>query len=255
MSTTVQGELIAVTDKEMASKAAKLNLIAQESGLTLSGTPGFLEGLKMASAIGQMRQMLDENMMAPVMELMNSPLGFRTDKDPAQIDRSTGKPNKPYALSVVREAVIEGMIRGVPPVGNCMNIIAGRFYVTKEGFIYLLKKEELGVTDLQRSLEVPKLQGEGAVVAAKATWKKDGKPQELTRTIPIRVNKSMGIDAILGKAERKLLAAVHAQVTGSEISDGDATDTPMRDVTTKSEGRRSAASKTTEENTNGEGVE
>jgi hypothetical protein len=49
--------------------------------------------------------------------------------------------------------------------------------------------------------------------------------------IPVRVNKAMGVDAILGKAERKMLAAIRKEVTGSQHDpDGDVDDVHDADV-------------------------
>jgi hypothetical protein len=61
----------------------------------------------------------------------------------------------------------------------------------------------------------------------------NGVADRIEREIPIRVNAMMGADAIMGKAERKILAAAHAQITGTTLGDADATESEVeiRDVT------------------------
>jgi len=133
----------------------------------------------------------------------------------------------------VKECLIEATIRGVRPVNNEFNIIAGRCYLTKNGVAHLLR-EFPGLTDLRPRFGVPKMVGEkGALVAASAAWKLNGKPDSIEeREYPIRVNAGMGADAVLGKATRKLYAAIYAQLTGSEQMEGEVDDIEtMRNVT------------------------
>ncbi|MFW6118877.1 MAG: hypothetical protein ACOC7S_00925 [Planctomycetota bacterium] len=193
----------------------------QCTDLVLADQAGrFKQAVALASGMNKLRQALTPQVMEPIMELQGSRLGFRTDKD-----RSGG-----YGLSVVREAVIEATLRGVRPVGNEFNIIAGNAYITKEGFTHLVRSYP-GLTDYRDTFAVPKGHKDGAVVHAEAEWKLNGKPQTLECDIPVRVNKNMGIDAILGKAKRKLLARVYARVTGTThtLPEGDVDDTIAAD--------------------------
>jgi hypothetical protein len=196
----------------------------------------------MAHAIKEIRSALTDAVMTDVvMPLMNSKLGFRTDKDPARPswDKNTRsmKTPEPYGMNVVRECVIESALRGVPIVGNCMNIIAQNSYVTKEGFWFLIGKRIPGLTDFKITVGVPRMikpagdarnasdeEAKGSIVVCSATWKMNGVADRCEREIPIRVNAMMGADAIMGKAERKILAASYAQITGTALGDADAAD-------------------------------
>jgi hypothetical protein len=203
----------------------KLITIEQEINSLEIGTmsSGFEKALTIAGAIDSLKGALDDKAMKMVMKLQGSALGFRTDKD------SSGG----YPVDVVKEALIEAVLRGVQPVGNHFNIIAGRCYVTKEGFAYLLKNLE-GFTDFRPIYGIPKSLNGGAIVPCEASWKYFGKSDRLECDIPIKVNSGMGADAILGKAARKLMSRVYAQVTGSEMTDGDATEAEVIDVPGKS---------------------
>ena len=118
--------------------------------------------------------------------------------------------------------------------GNEINIIAYNLYVTKEGFGRLLR-ELPGFTNLQIQIGVYAMNatGDGAMVPCSAAWRYNGTPQVMhcekdastDWRIVVRVNKGMGPDAIIGKAESKLLRRIYARITGSELlSESDADD-------------------------------
>lgn len=182
------------------------------------------DALEAAGAIEDLRKAFDHpEIQGRITNLANTPLGFRTDHDPAIKDRRTGQPMQPYPYAVVKEAAIEACLRGLQLVGNHFNIIAGRFYCTKEGFIYLLSKLD-GFTDFAPVVGVPQNKNGGAVVECSATWKMHGKPGSMTVSIPIKTDSYSGADQIIGKATRKFLARVHAVVTGQTVPEGEAGD-------------------------------
>lgn len=173
------------------------------------------KGLIMARGMKMLREMLTPAVMADVMELQGLHIGFRTDRDK----------NGGYKSDEIRDVLIQALIRGLYPTGNEFNIIAGNLYVTKEGFSRLLS-ELPGLTELQTNVGVPqKTSDDGALVPCRASWRMHGKSQELVcekleyadYRIPVRVNAAMNIDAVIGKAESKLLRRVYKQVTGSEV--------------------------------------
>ena len=197
---------------------ANLDRIASESNIVALQEQGvFAAAVGMANAIDSLKNAITKEVMEPIMKLQGSALGFRTDKD-----REGG-----YSIDVVKEAFIEATLRGFKPVGNQWNLIAGRFYATKEGFearFREMSKQGL-ITDLKLMPSVPKIGGESAVVTYSASWKWRGNADSIEGLqIPIRVNKMMGDDAILGKATRKMLAAIYSRVTGTETSDADVDD-------------------------------
>lgn len=202
---------------------AALDKLAEEKNIVALQEQGqFAAAFGMANAIEDLKRAITPEIMKPIMSLQGSALGFRTDKD-----REGG-----YPVEVVKEAFIEATLRGFKPVGNQFNVIAGRFYATKEGFEARFRElSSRGlITDLKLKPSVPRLSGEGAIVVYSASWKWKGKADSIDALeIPVKINKGMGDDAILGKAKRKILAAIFSRVTGSEVSDGDATE-PAIDV-------------------------
>lgn len=185
------------------------------------------KALVTAKAMKMLRQLLTDALMIDLMSIQGTKLGYRTDKDT----------DGGYSQAIVRDVLIAAMIRGLRPTGNEINIIAGNLYVTKEGFTRLLA-ELPGFADFKFQMGVPQSCDGGALVPCDASWKWYGKldVMKCTKTdegdyrIAVRVNKGMGSDAILGKAESKLLRRIYQRCTGSAVGvdpdEPEATETP-----------------------------
>lgn len=184
---------------------AKIDEVAAGALDIFKAKGSFALELRMAEAIGDLRAALTPEVMAPIMALQGSSLGFRTDRDGGTS----------YPVEVVRDCFIQAKLRGYRAIGNEFNIIGGNFFAAKNGIRRKLL-DTPGFTDYKPGLEPPKMatSGEGAIVKARATWKIDGIADSLEQDIPIRVNKGQGADAILGKAVRRLDALVLARLEG-----------------------------------------
>lgn len=200
----------------LAESAKQVDRIATAGAVAMRESAGSFEHeLVVAQAMVDLDRAITPDMMAPIMALMNNPLGFLTDRDPARGDQ-------PYPETVVRRCFIESKLRGFHAVGNEWNIIGGRFYAAKSGLERLVRTHP-AICNLREEFSVPKPNGpDQMIVSAKATWEQDGNPQELDAEIPIRLNKAMGVDAVLGKAARKLYARILARVAGTVVPEGDA---------------------------------
>jgi hypothetical protein len=193
--------------------------------------------LTLADGMQQLRELLTDDVMEAVSALQGTKLGFNTDKK----DHAQG-----YTLLVVRDCLIEATIRGLRSVGNEWNIIAGNCYVTLEGLTRLVNEAaDPGSYEQVIGLPHTKLDSEGrgsALIECHATWKINGvadsqhcdpanpegetEAERMDTRIPVKVNKGMGIDAMLGKAKRKLLALVWAKITKTHIPEGEPDDMP-----------------------------
>lgn len=192
----------------------------EEAAYAQTLTDHFTRSVWMARAIDNLRQLLtDELMDLVVMPLMNTKLGFKTD-------RPNKRETQPYPREEVREAVIEALIRGAYITGNEFNIISKSAYLTKDFFRRKLAEHE-GFTDFVPLPGVPRIREGGAVVPYTCSWKLKGQPTSITREIVVKVNDMMGADAIIGKADRKMWATVYQIITGSQQSfpEGDVDDT------------------------------
>lgn len=223
MQTTTMNQLTKTdTISQAIVKAKSIDAIAAGAMSLFEQAGSFEAELQLAHAMGQMRAMLTPDVMEPVMALMNTDLGFRTDKDPKQIDPKTDKPFIPYSVEVVREVFIEAKLRGFHTAGNEFNIIAGRFYGAKNGFRRKVTRFP-GLSLFKDVYDVPRTVGDkGAIVKARASWTLGNVEGSIEIEIPVKVNSFMGADAILGKAERKLLKRVHDRITGQNTPEGEA---------------------------------
>lgn len=194
--------------------ARRIDSLAQEGLAIFSGVTSFESALASADLMQEMLELLTPDVMAPIMALMNTDVGFRTD-------RPNDKNPKPYTVDEIRPAICEGLLRGFNPVGNEMNIIAGRFYAAKAGYRRKLtdKRTFPGLRNFRDRYEVPRTSNGGAVVKAYAEWEIGGKKDSLELEIPVRLNAGMGADAALGKAERKVCKRVHDILAGYETPD------------------------------------
>ena len=189
-----------------------------------------------AKTMSLINTVMDDEFIANVARFcQNSRLGFLTDRP--DVGNGLAKDGKPagYPPHVLRTCLMEAAIAGLLINGNEFNIIGGNMYTAINGFRGLFRRDTR-FSDLKIDLGTPSYENSGAtdrygepivraIVKASATWSFRGKPDSMTGVvIPIRVNKGMGDDAILGKAERKLLSRVYNQVVGMNLYDGDAND-------------------------------
>lgn len=203
----------------------------------------FAKAFALAKGIRQLREMITAQMMEDVLPLMNTALGFRTDKDPnrptwnAQAGRKEAP--QPYPMETVKECLIEAVLRGANPVGNEFNIISGQAYMTRQFYQRIVGQIE-GVTDVKwmPGTVIIKEDGE-AKVSCMLSWKKDGVVGSIDRTgrspetasLQVRLNKGMGLDGAIGKAARKIFKQAYEQITGSEAApDGDADEVVVGSV-------------------------
>jgi len=210
-----------------------IELAIGECGVeAISSLPTFMQAVRMAHGISALRAALtDQFVQSTLMPLMGTKLGFLTDLD-------HDKDGRRYGLAVVRDCCIEAMLRGFSVVGNEFNVIAGGFYGAKAGWARKLAQYP-GLTDLVLQAGVPQSVGDkGALVPYVASWRLNGKEmvlrcaQEKDGTdlrIPIKVHAGMGADAVLGKAERKMLFRVYQRVNGSTFGavDGEIGEEPI----------------------------
>lgn len=194
----------------------KINSALQQARDISANVNDFGIQLKIAEYIKQIHESLDDDCMTTLMFLQNKSIGFLTDKF--------------YPEEVVKNCIVEAMIRGLRPVGNEFNILAGRFYATKEGLQRLLYSHP--------NVEKVEIKNEPVKNAQTSNWAvtfkgnislKDGNKILVDQTFRIsgtRGNFEFGIDVILGKAHRKLYKELVQQLNNNimAIPDGDIHD-------------------------------
>lgn len=173
-----------------------------------------------ARVITLLRDALTDEVMHKVfIPLMNTKVGFRTDRD--------GKPDKNgrvkplYDVQTVRDAIIDAAIIGLLPTGNQFNIISGTMYPTKEGYTVLLKK--IGakyVIDVQQDRSQNPAFAE---FPCKINYSFNGEKNSLTVNATVRRDQYSSNDQLRGKAERRAKKALYEYLTGTDYGDADET--------------------------------
>jgi len=207
--------------------------LAVEQGLAVVGVGQRMRrAMAMAAALGQIDALLTPEVMAPVMKLQGSRLGFRTDQD-----KQGG-----YPAQIVKRCMIEALLTGLYPVGNQFNVIAGNTYVTQEGCEHLLGQVPGLTYEATPGLpdETVEERAAWATVPVTVSWKANGGEQQ-TRELTYRVKGALSRDgaaitsteAYQGKARRKALAWLIRTLKGVSVVDGDVAEaTPVQGTAT-----------------------
>lgn len=186
--------------------------IGREAAFHLTNADAVMSPVLMACAIKQMRDALTAEAMSVVTQLAGSSLGFKTD-------------DKTYDTATLRDVVITAVLNGVSIVGNEFNVVAGEFYIAKNGWKRKLKNRGFTRIDVQigRAEDVregtPNNKGNrkiSAMFSGSASCQKDGETLQVTATRSDLGDFRVEVDAwgaslmdvqtgLRGKAEARLL--------------------------------------------------
>jgi hypothetical protein len=182
------------------------------------------------NVIALLREALSDEVMERVfMPLMNTKVGFLTDRNGRPRKNGTVQPL--YTIPVVRDAIIDAVSIGLLPTGNQFNIIAERMYPTKEGYTALLRK--LGVKYLI-DVSFDKGQTAGlAEVPCKISYTYNGEKNSFGIVATVKKDDYSSPDQIRGKAERRAKKALYEYITGCDFGDADEQSGPVEDAECK----------------------
>lgn len=174
-------------------------------------------------AVSKLRESLSEpGVLAILRGLAGTPLGFKMDRTE-------------YPDAVLVNAAAEAILRGLPLVGNCFNIIGEQFYATKEGFEFLVPQRAKYSVSFKVAPISAALRENGGHVEVQAsgqyklhTAPADAPNERLVAVYNVRVNRKNKVaeENVEGKARRKWLRDVWARLSGVELSDGELDDMP-----------------------------
>lgn len=171
------------------------------------------------NVIALLREALTDEVMTKVfMPLMNTKVGFLTDRNGRP--RSNGRAALPlYGIPVVRDCIIDAVSIGLLPTGNQFNIIAERMYPTKEGYTALLRK--LGVKYFI-DVSYDKSQTQGfAEIPCKINYEHNGEKNSFGIVATVKKDDYSSPDQLRGKAERRAKKALYEYITGCDFGDAD----------------------------------
>ena len=91
---------------------------------------GFVRAYQLGVATQRIQDLLTNEYMSAIMPLMNTSLGFKTDKNGKKLGTDG---TSTYSVEVVKSCLIEAVLLGLQPTGNQFNIIAGNCYIATNG--------------------------------------------------------------------------------------------------------------------------
>lgn len=170
------------------------------------------------NVIALLREALTDEVMNKVfMPLMNTKVGFLTDRNGRPNSRGEVKPT--YNIAVVRDSIIDAVSIGLLPTGNQFNIIAERMYPTKEGYTALLRK--LGVKYFI-DVSYDKSQTQGfAEIPCKINYEHNGEKNSFSVVATVKKDSYSSPDQLRGKAERRAKKALYEYITGCDFGEAD----------------------------------
>lgn len=183
-----------------------------------------------ANAVAFLRENMTEEFMKPIMALQGTKIGFLTDKDKKKVDGRYVKGDG-YDISIVKDVCIEALMNGLELNGNLFNIIADRFYITREGFEYLLNKTPGLDYDFDCTIPVQSSDNKSAEVNVTIHWEIDGNKKSKSLPLRIKSDQWAGADSIVGKAKRKAGCWLVNKLKGTNFADGDASEVENKEVT------------------------
>lgn len=197
-------------------------------GISLMQNAG--AAFKAVVIVKELRSVLTDEIMKEIfMPLMNTKIGFLTDR--------TGKPDrngrtKPlYAIDVVRDVIIDAASFGLLPTFNQINIIAEKMYPTKEGFTFLLKKLKVKYFLNFGPDNTPK-DSTFSEIKIKINYEYKGKKNEFTMTAVVPKTTYSSYDQLKGKGERRAKKMLYEYITGLDLGENDGETIEYEEVKT-----------------------
>jgi len=178
-----------------------------------------IQALKLAKGLSDLkRALLVPEVLNIIKELMNTPTGFVTDKDPNKKikDKVSGQwvSPAPYPDSVIVDCVADAMSKGLTIHNNEFNIIVGRMYPAQSGFTRKL-------ADFKRDNKIkagylpsiPVKRGNVYFCEAVAWWQKQG--EERQEEIISWNLAAFSEDAALGKVKKRANEWLFNELSGN----------------------------------------
>lgn len=191
--------------------------MAVQSAQNLKITDNACAAFETVAVVHQLRMALTDQVVQQVfMPLMNTKIGFKTDKAP------TAKNPNPtlYTATQVKDCLIDAICIGLLPTGNQFNIIAGQMYPTKEGYTALLKrigcKYIISVGQDSQKPEAP-----FAEIPCKINYEWNGDKGGYTFIATVKKDSYSSMDQLRGKAERRAKKSLYEYLTGCDFGDAD----------------------------------
>jgi hypothetical protein len=229
--------------QKITTALSEIDDIAKPAMAAFDSNESVADEVSVAFAIRDMMELLTPEVMLAIEALMNTSLGFKTDKDPTKWDKRNNCYQKPYGSEVVKRCFIESRLRGFHVIGNEWNILVGQFFACQQGLARRVKEKTGGT--FEWSNDSPVFKGNQATIKVRGWWFLNDKkftigiepndPCEFSINVFERSESYEGTTpaAVVGKAYRMLLSRVFARITGRVIpagEEGDIIDVPGKEA-------------------------
>lgn len=183
----------------------------------------FEKSLYYAHYLIEIKKSFTDDVMELIRSLMNTNIGFKTDRNPLMSRGVT-----PYNDEVIINCAVQAMMHGLRIHGNEFNIIGGNFYVTKEGLERIVPSNPNLEEELNTSIEsaAPNEKSGNWLIVYQYSYKLKSRAKvnkSLKVIVKGRLKNSkdsekefeIPLDAVLGKAKRKLLKHIYNEMNNS----------------------------------------
>lgn len=193
-----------------------------------SNLNGFEKSMAYGYYLNEIRNQFTGKALELIKNLMNTGLGFKTDRNPKD---PMCKNKEPYSDDIIKDCATQAVMHGLYIHGNEFNILGGNFYATKEGLERIVNQNP----NLERSVKEVgkgfKQNPENGIWGLSFEYEfKLKEKQEVKDSIVVYVRGKQGnyeipFDAVMGKARRKLLKTIYNKMTnGFWLEDADDID-------------------------------
>jgi hypothetical protein len=155
--------------------------------------------LVIADALNNLRSLLKDEVVYRIRTLEGKPQGYLVDR----------KGKQPYTNDEIREVILQAFMQGAYMIYGEVTVIGGNAFLNKPYYRRMVDTWD-SVTDVEFSTTGTFKFTEGIVyVPASISWSQGGKKQIIERlgdkAIALRRHESTGVDAYIGKAEKRML--------------------------------------------------
>jgi hypothetical protein len=192
--------------KELSQNTTMMNQLISDCKILTSNISEYEKSLLYGHYLVQIKNQISGKVLEIVKDLMNTGIGFKTDKPT-------------YSDEIIKNCVTQAIMHGLRIHGNEFNILGGNFYATKEGLERIVNRNP----DLEKKIIIKsrgfKKSPETEIWALSYEYEFKLKDrQEIKDDVTVYVRGKQGnyeipLDAVLGKARRKVLKTIYNQMT------------------------------------------
>ena len=202
--------------KALSQNTEIMNKLISECAILSTNVSEYEKSLMYGHYLVEIKKQISGKVLEIVKDLMNTGLGFKTDHNPHD---PQCRNKELYSDEIIKNCVTQAIMHGLRIHGNEFNILGGNFYATKEGLERIVNRNP----GLEKKIVIKsrgfKKSQETDIWALSYEYEFKLKDrQEIKDEVTVYVRGKQGnyeipLDAVLGKARRKVLKTIYNQMT------------------------------------------